>query len=151
MGKSLSSLNFYQGQKKDVTDLYNLLVEYKETDLADCDFPKIDTQKLLHFINTLLQKGKVICIKNLDNEELIGTCMYNKSEYWFSKKEAIVIQMIYIKKEFRSFSLTKKIIDTVKNEFNDMHILLSITSGLGIDPVFYKLGFENMGSNWRLI
>ena len=39
MGKSLSSLNFYQGEKKDVTDLYNLLVEYKETDLADCDFP----------------------------------------------------------------------------------------------------------------
>ena len=65
MGKSVTSFHLYQGEKKDVTDLYNLLVEYKATYLADCDFPKIDTQKLLHFINTLLQKGKVICIKNL--------------------------------------------------------------------------------------
>ena len=55
MGKSLSSLNFYQGQKKDVTDLYNLLVEYKEVDLADCDFPDIDKDKLLFFINSLTE------------------------------------------------------------------------------------------------
>lgn len=63
----------------------------------------------------------------------------------------MIIQMIYIKQAHRSYKLVKQIIDSVKNVSEDMPIVLSITSGLGIDPVFYKLGFENMGSNWRLL
>jgi len=151
MGKSVTSFHLYQGEKKDVTDLYNLLVEYKEVDLADCDFPDIDKDKLLFFINSIQQKGKIICVKNLDSNELVGTCMFNKSEYWFSKTKIMIIQMIYIKQKHRSFKLVKQIIDSVKNVSEDMPIVLSITSGLGVDPVFYKLGFENMGSNWRLL
>ena len=77
--------------------------------------------------------------------------MFNKSEYWFSKTKIMIIQMIYIKQAHRSYKLVKQIIDSVKNVSEDMPIVLSITSGLGIDPVFYKLGFENMGSNWRLL
>ena len=61
------------------------------------------------------------------------------------------IQIIYIKKSFRNFKLVKLLIDSVKKVSEDLPIVLSITSGLHIDPVFEKLGFKNMGSNWRLI
>ena len=60
------------------------------------------------------------------------------------------IQVIYIKKNFRNFKLVKTIIDSVKKIANGLPIVLSITTGLKIDPVFEKLGFEDMGSNWRL-
>ena len=43
------------------------------------------------------------------------------------------------------------LIDSVKKQSMGLPLVLSITSGLGIDPVFQKLGFRNMGSNWRYI
>ena len=42
-------------------------------------------------------------------------------------------------------------IESVKKIANGLPIVLGVTTGLQIDPVFKKLGFENMGSNWRLL
>ena len=146
----MTSVHLYQAEKKDLENIYNLLVEYKQVDLADVHFPEIDRDKLMNFINTILLKGKIILIKDLDRQELIGTCMFNKSEYFFSKSKIMQIQMIYIKQRFRNFKLVKTLIDSVKKVSDDLPIVLSITSGLGVDPVFQRLGFENMGGNWRL-
>ena len=146
----MTSVHLYQAEKKDLENIYNLLVEYKQVDLADVHFPEIDRDKLMNFINTILLKGKIILIKDLDRQELIGTCMFNKSEYFFSKSKIMQIQMIYIKQRFRNFKLVKTLIDSVKKVSEDLPIVLSITSGLGVDPVFQRLGFENMGGNWRL-
>tara|TARA_R100001015_G_C4622090_1_gene179456 strand:+ start:588 stop:1031 length:444 start_codon:yes stop_codon:yes gene_type:complete len=146
----MTSVHLYQAEKKDLESIYNLLVEYKQVDLADVHFPEIDRDKLMNFINTILLKGKIILIKDLDRQELIGTCMFNKAEYFFSKSKIMQIQMIYIKQRFRNYKLVKTLIDSVKKVSEDLPIVLSITSGLGVDPVFQRLGFENMGGNWRL-
>ena len=82
---------------------------------------------------------------------MVGCCIFNKSEYWFSKQRIMIIQMIYIKKKFRNYKLLKQLIDMIKKVSNDNPIVLSITTKLDIDPVFERLGFENMGNNWRLI
>ncbi len=147
----MTSVHLLQAEKKDIENVYNLLVEYKNVDLEDVSFPEIDRDKLLNFINTILQRGKIILLKDLDRDELIGCCMFNKSEYFFSKSKILQIQMIYIKQKFRNFKLVKTLIDSVKKVSEDLPIVLSITSGLGIDPVFQRLGFENMGGNWRLM
>ena len=147
----MTSIHQLYAEKSDVVDIYNLLVHYKNTDLVDLDYPEVDRGKGLYFINTILQRGKIILLKDLDTNELIGCCMFNKSEYFFSKTEIMMIQMIYIKQEYRNFKIVKQMIDSVKKISGDMQIVLSITSGLGVDPVFQKLGFENMGGNWRLI
>ena len=63
----------------------------------------------------------------------------------------MIIQMIYIKEKFRNYKLVKQLVDMVKKVSDDNPIVLSITSKLDIDPVFERLGFENMGSNWRLM
>ena len=147
----MTSIHQLYAEKSDVIDIYNLLIHYKETDLVKLNYPEVDRGKGLNFINTILQKGKIILLKDLDTNQLIGCCMFNKSEYFFSKTEIMMIQMIYIKQEYRNFKIVKQMIDSVKKISGDMQIVLSITSGLGVDPVFEKLGFENMGGNWRLI
>ena len=146
----MTSIHLYNATKKDIQNIYDLLVEYKETDLVNANYPAIDKNKLLNFINTIYVKGRIILISDLDTDELIGCCMFNVSEYFFSTQKIMTIQMIYIKKKYRNFKLVKQIVKSVKELAEDMPIVLSITSGLGIDPVFKKLGFQNLGSNWRM-
>ena len=59
--------------------------------------------------------------------------------------------MIYIHEKFRNYKLVKELVEMIKKVADDNPIVLSITSKLDIDPVFERLGFENMGSNWRLM
>tara|TARA_R100000655_G_scaffold104018_1_gene150834 strand:- start:393 stop:836 length:444 start_codon:yes stop_codon:yes gene_type:complete len=147
----MSSVHLYQAEKKDLQNIYDLLIEFKEIDLIDLNLPDVDKSKLTTFINTILQKGKVILAKDLDKNELIGICMFHKSEFWFSKGQMINIHVIYIKKNFRSYKLFKTMIDSVKKIAKELPIVIGVTTGLKIDPVFERLGFENMGSNWRLL
>ena len=147
----MSSVDLYQAEKKDLQNIYDLLIEFKEVDLIDLNLPDVDKSKLTTFINTILQKGKVILAKDLDKNEFIGICMFHKSEFWFSKGQMINIHVIYIKKNFRSYKLFKTMIYSVKKIAKELPIVIGITTGLKIDPVFERLGFENMGSNWRLL
>jgi hypothetical protein len=147
----MTSVHLYQAEQKDFQSVYDLLIEFKEFDLKDAQLPDIDKDKLTNCINVILKKGKIILAKDLDKKELMGLCMFHKSEYWFSKEQLMSIHVLYIRKSFRNFKLVKTIIDSVKNVSEGLPISLSVTSGLHIDPVFEKLGFQNMGSNWRLL
>ena len=147
----MSSVHLYQAEKKDFDMIYEMLMEFKESELFDKKLPEVDKTKLTLFINTILEKGKIIFAKDLDSETIMGLCMFHKSEYWFSKERLMNIHVLYIRKSFRNYKLVKTIIDSVKNVSEGLPINLSVTSGLHIDPVFEKLGFQNMGSNWRLL
>tara|TARA_Y100001937_G_scaffold109983_1_gene155174 strand:+ start:428 stop:871 length:444 start_codon:yes stop_codon:yes gene_type:complete len=145
----MTSTHLYYAERGDVESIYEMAIEYKNVDLIDANYPDIDRNKLINFINTMLKKGKIMLMKDLDKDKLIGCCMFNKSEYFFSKSEIMQIQIVYVKKDYRNFNLVKTLIDSVKKQAEGLPLVLSITSGLGIDPVFEKLGFKNMGSNWR--
>ena len=147
----MTSVHLYQAEQKDFENVYDLLIEFKEFDLKHAQLPDIDKDKLTNCINVILKKGKIILAKDVDKKELMGLCMFHKSEYWFSKKQLMNIHVLYIRKSFRNYKLVKTIIDSVKNVSEGLPINLSVTSGLHIDPVFEKLGFQNMGSNWRLL
>jgi N-acetylglutamate synthase-like GNAT family acetyltransferase len=146
----MSSVHLYQAEKKDFQKVFDLLIDFKEVDLVDVDLPEVDKPKLTNFINAMLQKGKIILAKELDQQELIGCCIFNKSEYWFSKQQLINIHVLYIKQKYRNFKLVKTIVDSVKNIAEDLPIVMGVTTKIEIDAVFEKLGFENMGGNWRL-
>ena len=150
MGKGMTSIHLFQAEKKDFQDVYDLLIQFKHDELEHLDLPKVDKNKLETFINTIMQKGKIIVLKDLNKNIFVGCCIFHKAEYWFSKETFMNIQVIYIKKNFRNFKLVKTIINSVKKIANGIPIILSITTGLKIDPVFERLGFEDMGSNWRL-
>ena len=144
-------MHLYQAEKKDIQNIYKLLIEFKNIDLVDSKYPEVDKNKILFFINTMLDKGKIILLNDLDKNEVIGCCIFHKSEFWFSKSGMIKIQIIYIKQGFRNFKLVKTIEDSVKKVADGLPIVLGITSGLQVDAVFQRLGFENMGGNWRLL
>ena len=147
----MTSIHLFQAEKKDFQDIYDLLIQFKHDDLEHLDLPKVDQKKLTIFINTMLQKGKIILLKDLDKNIFVGCCIFHKAEYWFSKEMFMNIQIIYIKKNFRNFKLLKTMVDSVKKVADNLPIILSISTGLDIDPVFEKLGFEDMGNNWRLL
>ena len=147
----MTSVHLYQAEKKDFEDVYDLLIQFKHDELEHLDLPKIDQNKLTTFINTMLQKGKIIILKDLDKNIFVGCCIFHKAEYWFSKEMFMNIHIIYIKKNFRNFKLLKTMVDSVKKVADKLPIILSVSTGLKIDPVFEKLGFEDMGSNWRLL
>jgi N-acetylglutamate synthase-like GNAT family acetyltransferase len=146
----MSSVHLYQAEKKDFQKVFDLLINFKEVDLVDVDLPEVDKPKLTNFINAMLQKGKIILAKELDQQELIGCCIFHKSEYWFSKQQLINIHVLYIKQKYRNFKLVKTLIDSVKNVADDLPIVMGVTTKIEIGVVLEKLGFENMGGNWRL-
>jgi len=145
----MPSCNFYQAEKKDKIEIFNLLKKFKD-DLIDLNYPEINPDKVKNFINLMLQRGKIVCVKNLDSNQLIGICIFCKSTYWWSEQETMIIQLIYVVPEFRNFKLMNQLLDSVKQVSKNNPILLSITSKLQADNLFEKLGFENMGANWRL-
>ena len=147
----MTSIHLFQAEKKDFEDVYDLLIQFKHDELEHLDLPKVDQKKLTIFINTMLQKGKIIILKDLDKNIFVGCCIFHKAEYWFSKEMFMNIHIIYIKKNFRNFKLLKTMVDSVKKVADKLPIILSVSTGLKIDPVFEKLGFEDMGSNWRLL
>tara|TARA_R110000744_G_scaffold376554_1_gene490878 strand:+ start:160 stop:603 length:444 start_codon:yes stop_codon:yes gene_type:complete len=146
----MSSINLYSAEKKDVEIICDLLNNFKDEDLKDLDYPEVDDKKLINFVNLIMQKGTIILLKDLDLNEVIGCAIFNKTEYWFSKSECIHIHTIYVKKSFRNFKLVTALVDSIKKVGKNLPMYLSVTSGLNIDPVFKKLGFKNLGSNWRL-
>ena len=147
----MTSIHLFQAEKKDFEDVYDLLIQFKHDELEHLDLPKIDQNKLTTFINTMLQKGKIIILKDLDKNIFVGCCIFHKAEYWFSKEMFMNIHIIYIKKNFRNFKLLKTMVDSVKKVADNLPIILSVSTGLKIDAVFEKLGFQDMGSNWRLL
>jgi len=143
------SIHLYNAEKKDVQIVCDLLKTFKDEDLQNLDYPEVDDKKLENFINVMLVKGKVILLKDLDLNDILGCAIFNKTEYWFSKSECIHIHTIYIKKNYRNFKLVTALFEAIKKVSDNLPMYLPVTSGLNIDPVFNKLGFKNLGSNWR--
>ena len=143
------SIHLYNAEKKDIQIVCNLLKTFKDEDLQNLDYPEVDDKKLENFINVMLVKGKVILLKDLDLDDILGCAIFNKTEYWFSKSECIHIHTIYIKKNYRNFKLVTALFEGIKKVSDNLPMYLPVTSGLNLDPVFNKLGFKNLGSNWR--
>ena len=120
----MSSVHLYQAEKKDFDMIYEMLMEFKEGDLFDKKLPEVDKPKVTLFINTILEKGKIIFAKDLDKEELMGLCMFHKAEYWFSKDKIMNIHVLYVRKQYRTYNLVKVIVDSVKNVSDGLPILL---------------------------
>ena len=71
----MTSTHIYYAEKADIESIYEMAIEYKNVDLYDANFPDIDRPKVIHFISTILKKGKIILMKDLDKDKLIGCCM----------------------------------------------------------------------------
>ena len=69
------NIHLFTATKKNIEEIYNLIVYLKETELDQINFPEIDETKLTNYIKHILKIGKIICVKDLDTEKIIGCCM----------------------------------------------------------------------------
>ena len=143
----MSSINVYNAEIKDVDNVIDLLWNYKNEE--GTHLPDVDDKKVKNSIIMFLKKGQIILLKDLDIDELIGCAICYKSSYWFSSQECINLHTIYIKRNFRNFKLVNTLISAVKKIAKNLPIHLTVTTGNDTEPVFKRLGFENLGSNWR--
>ena len=61
------SIHLYKAEKKDVEVIAELLINFKDEDLQDMNYPEVDQKKLINFINVMLQKGTIVMLKDLDS------------------------------------------------------------------------------------
>ena len=97
-----------------------------------------------------LQKGKIILIKDVDENKIIGITIFVFTEYLWSKEQLLSIQVIYILEKYRSLNLFNQTMDIVKNQAKGRDIHLSISTKLMADKLLDRYGFEKMGGLWRL-
>ena len=100
----MTSYHFYEAQKKDLNEMFNILHEF-EKEAPDLGYPNIDRAKLQTRILYFMDNGKVLMVKDLEKDKLIGVAILHMTEFLWSKEQLLNIQTIYVLKEYRSFSL----------------------------------------------
>ena len=145
----MDKYKFYQANEKDLDALYEMLKKFK-IELRDLKLPNISEEKLFNTLETLITKGKIICCNLNESEKIIGAIAFFKTQHWWSEKILYNIHFVYVLPEHRNFIIFRNLLGSVKKIAKDDPISLSISTKLNIDPVLQKLGFEDMGKNWRL-
>ena len=80
MGENMSSYHFYEGKKTDMKDIVDILIEF-EKETPELGYPSVDLDKLKTRIFYFMEHGKILLVKNLDKNKLIGLAVLNQTEY----------------------------------------------------------------------
>ena len=145
----MDSYRFYQAEEKDLDELFEIGKKFKR-ELRDLDLPDLSEGKVFKLLDMLLNKGKIICCSKNEDNKIIGAVGFYKSQYWWSDAYIYNIQFIYVVPEHRNFTTFRNLLSGVQKIAKDDPINLYITTKLKLDPVLKKLGFDEMGKNWRL-
>ena len=145
----MSSYHFYEGKKNDMNEIVDILYEF-EKEIPTLGYPKVDLDKLKTRILYFMQHGKILLVKNLDENKLIGIAVIHQTEYLWSKELLLNIQTMYVLKNYRSFELFNKMMKIIKGQADDKPIHMSISTKLIAEPLMKRAGFEQMGAIWRM-
>ena len=144
----MASFHFYEATNKNLDEIFEILNDF-EKEAPALDYPHIHRAKMKQTLMMFLQKGKIILIKDLDKNKIVGLTIFLFTEYLWSKEQLLSIQVIYILKEYRSLNLFNQTMDIVKNQAKGRDIHLSISTKLMADKLLDRYGFEKMGGLWR--
>ena len=111
----MSSYHFYEGKKNDMNEIVDILYEF-EKEIPTLGYPKVDLDKLKTRILYFMQHGKILLVKNLDENKLIGIAVIHQTEYLWSKELLLNIQTMYVLKNYRSFELFNKMMKIIKTK-----------------------------------
>ncbi|MBT7895872.1 MAG: hypothetical protein HN564_02645 [Flavobacteriales bacterium] len=145
----MSSYHFYEAEKKDTNEIFEILKNF-ENEVKELNYPKVDNDKLKTKIFYFLQHGKILMVKNLDKDKLIGLSVMHNTEYLWSTENILNVQVIYVLPEYRSLEVFNNIMKIIKTQANDKAIHLSISTKLVASQLLERVGFEQMGNIWRM-
>ena len=144
-----ASYHFYEAQKTNLEEIFQILYEF-EKEAPSLQYPNIDRTKMKNTLMMFMDKGKVILIKNLDTDKIVGIAIFIFSEYLWSREQLLQIQTIYILKEYRTFKLFNQTMNIIKQQAKNRPIHMTISTKLMADKLMERYGFELLGGLWRL-
>ena len=144
----MASFHFYEATNKNLEEIFEILNEF-EKEAPALDYPHINRPKMKQTLMMFLEKGKIILIKDLDKNKIVGITIFLFNEYLWSREQLLSVQVIYILKEYRSFKLFNQTMDIIKNQAKGRHIHLTISTKLMADKLLDRYGFEKLGGLWR--
>ena len=144
----MASFHFYETTNKNLDEIFEILNEF-EKEAPALDYPHINRPKMKQTLMMFLEKGKIILIKDLDKNKIVGITIFLFNEYLWSREQLLSVQVIYILKEYRSFKLFNQTMDIIKNQAKGRHIHLTISTRLMADKLLDRYGFEKLGGLWR--
>ena len=145
----MTSYHFYEAEKKDLNEIFEILYEF-EKEAPALDYPNIDREKLQSRIIYFMDKGKILMVKDLEKDKLIGIAILYMTEFLWSKEILLNIQTIYVLKKYRSFALFNRMMKIIKEHAKNKPIHMTISTKLIAEPLMKRAGFESMGAIWRL-
>ena len=145
----MSSYHFYEAKNEDTDEIFEILKNF-EKEVEELNYPKVDNDKLKSRIFYFIEKGKIIMVKNLDKNKLIGVSVMHNTEYLWSKENILNVQVIYVLPEYRSLEIFNNIMKIIKTQANKKAIHLSISTKLIASKLLERVGFEQMGGIWRM-
>jgi len=144
----MASFHFYEASNKNMDEIFEILNEF-EKEAPALDYPHINRPKMKQTLMMFLERGKIILIKDLDKNKIVGITIFVMNEYLWSREQLLAVQVIYILKEYRSFKLFNQTMDIIKNQAKGRHIHLTISTRLMADKLLDRYGFEKLGGLWR--
>ena len=145
----MSSYHFYEAKNKDTDEIFEILKNF-EKEVEELNYPKVDNDKLKSRIFYFIEHGKILMVKNLDKNKLIGVSVMHTTEYLWSKENILNVQVIYVLPEYRSLEIFNNIMKIIKTQANKKAIHLSISTKLVASKLLERVGFEQMGGIWRM-
>ena len=145
----MSSYHFYEAKNEDTDEIFEILKNF-EKEVEELNYPKVDNDKLKSRIFYFIEKGKILMVKNLDKNKLIGVSVMHNTEYLWSKENILNVQVIYVLPEYRSLEIFNNIMKIIKTQANKKAIHLSISTKLVASKLLERVGFEQMGGIWRM-
>jgi len=145
----MSSYHFYEAKNKDSDEIFEILKNF-EKEVEELNYPKVDNDKLKSRIFYFIEHGKILMVKNLDKNKLIGVSVMHNTEYLWSKENILNVQVIYVLPEYRSLEIFNNIMKIIKTQANEKAIHLSISTKLIASKLLERVGFEQMGGIWRM-
>tara|TARA_R100001530_G_scaffold60521_1_gene43731 strand:+ start:261 stop:701 length:441 start_codon:yes stop_codon:yes gene_type:complete len=145
----MTSYHFYEAKNKDTDEIFEILKNFEE-EVKELNYPKVDNDKLKSRIFYFIEHGKILMVKNLDKNKLIGVSVIHNTEYLWSKENILNVQVIYVLPEHRTLEVFNNIMKIIKTQANDNAIHLSISTKLIASNLLERVGFEQMGNIWRM-
>lgn len=145
----MSSYHFYEAKNEDTDEIFEILKNF-EKEVEELNYPKVDNDKLKSRIFYFIEHGKILMVKNLDKNKLIGVSVMHNTEYLWSKENILNVQVIYVLPEYRSLEIFNNIMKIIKTQANKKAIHLSISTKLVASKLLERVGFEQMGGIWRM-
>ena len=145
----MSSYHFYEAKNEDTDEIFEILKNFEE-EVKELNYPKVDNDKLKTKIFYFLKHGKILMVKNLDKNKLIGLSVMHNTEYLWSTENILNVQVIYVLPEYRSLEVFNNIMKIIKTQANKKAIHLGISTKLVASKLLERVGFEQMGGIWRM-